>query len=1415
MNNEQNTTAQDKRQLLEQLLRKQAAQEKTAYPLSYGQRALWFLYQSAPESPAYNVAAVVRILSEVDVSVLRDVFQTLLMRHSSLRSTFSLRSSLAQSDGSAEQIVYGYQSVDFDVIDASDDDDIAYNERVAQAYRRPFDLEKGPLFRVSLFSRSQDEHVLQVSMHHILTDGWSLWMFLSEWLALYQAKATDTVPELPPLRWQYQDFVRWQKDLLEGEQGERLWQYWQNQLSGELPLLNLPTDKPRPAVRSFEGESIFFTLPEPLTKQLKALSKKTGVTLYTILVAAYQVLLHRYTGQEDILVGSPTAGRSRPEFEHILGYFVNPVVLRSQLAGDLRFSDFLKQVHRTVLDGLDHQDYPFPLLVERLQPERDASRTPVFQVVFSLQQSQKDDGISSLIATDDDSYRVNAGGLCLAPYRMAQQEGQFDLTLEMLETERTLSGVFQYSTVLFEPETIERMAGHFQCLLEGIASNPETRLSQLPLLTDAEQEDLLTRWNRLPEQNGDTAAQHNEPSSHKLSEQQPLHELFEQQAQKHPDKVAVAFEDEELSYGDLNTRANQLAHQLRQFGVEKEVLVGLFVERSLDIVVGILAILKAGGGYVPMDPEYPQERLAFMAEDADLKVLLCHSQTKKKVPECTARILDMDAESDAIAKQSSDNPVKAAGPDNLAYIIYTSGSTGTPKGVCVEHKNAVRLFKATENDYQFGSDDIWTLFHSYGFDFSVWEIWGALLYGGTLIVVPYMTTRTPSLFYQLLEEKKVTVLNQTPSAFYQLIQHEKVTEGKPDKPNPDQQSPLALRWVIFGGEALKPTKLKPWFERHSDTSPTLVNMYGITETTVHVTLHPIRAEDTESNTSNIGVPISDLRAYILDQQQQLCPIGVAGELYVGGNGVTRGYLNRPELTAERFIADPFSDDADARLYRTGDLCRWLPDQNLEYLGRIDTQVKIRGFRIECGEVEKHLLEYTGIDQAVVDVRGEEAEQQLVAWVVSDTKTDDAAAPEDQLSRDQLRQHLRAHLPQWMVPGRFVFIDQLPLTPSGKVDRRALPDPGADDTGVTATYVAPETDLQISMAKIWEQVLSVSKVGLYDNFFDLGGHSLLAISLMAEIEKQFGEQLPLSILFQGATVAELCEQVALKIDAEKEGVDHWRPLVAIQPNGEKPPLFCLPGAGGNVMYFQALASELGSDQPFYGLQAVGLDGDSEPDKRTEDMARRYIKEIQTVQPHGPYYLGGHCIGSWVALEIAKQLQQQGETVARLVVFDSTVPLSEPIGASWTEQEWVFNVTEIIAYWLGLELELSEAELSTLTADFQLDYLHNLLEQQGWPVSRKQVAALVRVFKANCQMGYVPQDIQPMPVTLLKARDPFSAGRSGEELKALSKPLRAEPTWGWGKYALGDMHIQTVPGDHNNMLTGSHVLELAEVLKRDLP
>ncbi|MCZ8026424.1 MAG: amino acid adenylation domain-containing protein, partial [Microcystis sp. LE19-10.1B] len=664
----------------------------------------------------------------------------------------------------------------------------------------------------------------------------------------------------------------------------------------------------------------------------------------------------------------------------------------------------------------------------------------------------------------------------------------------------------------------ERMNGHFLTLLEGIITNPSERVSQLPLLTKVEQQQLLIDWNN---------TEVDYPAN------KCIHQLFEEQVERTPNAVAVTYENESLTYRELNNRANQLAHYLRKLGVKADTLVGISLERSLEMMVGLLGILKAGGAYVPLDPDYPQERLSFMLEDSQVKVLVTQAKLVKSIPEHQAQLICLDTEWEKIAQNITSNPESVAKPENLIYIIYTSGSTGKPKGVLVNHSNVVRLFAATDAWYNFNSQDVWSLFHSYAFDFSVWEMWGALLYGGRLVVVPYLVTRSPEAFYQLLYQEKVTILNQTPTAFRQLIQAEESLKGSFPLSRGDRSSTtdndLSLRLVIFGGEALEINSLQPWFQRHGDQCPQLVNMYGITETTVHVTYRPLSMNDLDSTASVIGRPIPDLQVYLLDQHLQLVPVGVPGEMYVGGAGVTKGYLNRPELTTERFIPSPFEKDEvipptplnkggnePSKLYKTGDLARYLPDGNIEYLGRIDNQVKIRGFRIELGEIEALLASHPQIWETVVIVRDDATgDKRLVAYIVPQS--------EKTITINEIRQFLKAQLPGYMIPNAFVILDALPLTANGKIDSRALPPPESSSEP-SDKYVAPRTPIEDILVTVWSEVLKVEKVGINDNFFELGGHSLLATKLVAQIRDRLKVELPLRQLFNSATLAELAQGI---------------------------------------------------------------------------------------------------------------------------------------------------------------------------------------------------------------------------------------------------------------------------------------------------
>ncbi|NET71698.1 MAG: amino acid adenylation domain-containing protein, partial [Sphaerospermopsis sp. SIO1G2] len=872
------------------------------------------------------------------------------------------------------------------------------------------------------------------------------------------------------------------KKLVEGEVLKRELSYWEKQLENAPALLSLPTDRQRPAVQSFVGANVEFTISGELTEKLVKLSQEQGVTLFMTLLATFQTLLYRYTGQTDILVGSPIANRDRHEIEDLIGFFINTLVMRGNLADNPQFQELLPQIREIAMEAYSHQNLPFEMLVEALQPERNLSYTPIFQVVFGLQNAPM-------------SF-TEWTGLNVTPEVIDSPTSKFDLSLLMENTGTEMVGVWEYSTDLFDRSTIERMMGHFITLLTAIVESPQTRINELPILTTTEKQRLLNSQNNIQEYGAEKC----------------IHQLFTEQVEQTPDTVAVVFANQQLTYQELNNKANQVAHYLRSLGVGADVLVGIAVERSVEMLVGILGILKAGGAYVPLDPDYPRDRLEYMLSDSQVSILLTQEKCLESLPPHNAQVICLDRDWEDIATASQENPVINNTSANLAYIIYTSGSTGKPKGTLINHSNVVRLFAATDAWYQFNQNDVWTMFHSYAFDFSVWEIWGALLYGGKLVIVPYMVTRSPESFYELLSQERVTVLNQTPSAFRQLIQAEASTTAKK----------IHLRYVIFGGEALEIQSLQPWFAQHGDQVPQLVNMYGITETTVHVTYRPLSKADLNSPASVIGCPIPDLQVYVLDENLQPVPVGITGEMYVGGAGVARGYLNRPDLTEQRFIPNPFR--AGTKLYRTGDLARFLANGELEYLGRIDNQVKLRGFRIELGEIEATLAAHPDIWEAVVVVREDEpGNKRLVAYVVSNTGITPSSA--------ELRQFLGEQLPSYMIPSLFVSLQSLPLTSNGKIDRRALPAPDSARPELESVFIAPRTTEEQILAAIWSRVLDVAQVGIHDNFFALGGDSIRSIQVLSEAREK-GLNLSVKQLFQHQTIAELVQ--ALKAENQEIG-----------------------------------------------------------------------------------------------------------------------------------------------------------------------------------------------------------------------------------------------------------------------------------------
>ena len=921
-------------------------------------------------------------------------------------------------------------------------------------------------------------------MHHIVSDGWSVGVLIKELGLIMEAFRQGRPPELAPLPIQYVDYSVWQRTWL--EEGGMLKQqlaYWKKKLAGVPESLDLATDYPRPNVRSFAGATYAFALDAQLTGQLKSLAQRRSGTLFMILLAAFKVLLYRYTGQNDICVGSPIANRQHGETEGLIGMFVNTLALRSQVEGEDTFAALLSQVKATCLEAYERQDTPFEKVVDMLRPQRNLAINPIFQVMVILQNAD-------MVAPDE---RIQ-------DYPLESGISKFDLTAAFMETSEGLAGWIEYSTALYKPQTIERMAGHFIALCRAITAAPTARIRDLDYIGEAEKHKLLVASN-------DTEAG--------FLNDKCIHELFAEQVVIHPNKTAVVFAEQELSYRELYDKSHDLALYLQSMGVKPDTLVGLCVERSLDMVVGMLGILQAGAAYVPLDPDYPADRLAYMLQDSQATIVLTQKKLQGKLTSLATaetRIVALDRPEigDRVAGLKAENVQlqQQVKPNHLAYVIYTSGSTGKPKGVMVEHANVVRLFRATDAWFRFNENDVWTLFHSYAFDFSVWEIWGALLYGGRLIVVPKDIARSPQDFYKLLCRGKVTVLNQTPSAFRQLITAQAESEELHH-----------LRYVIFGGEALEVAALKPWYERNPQHTR-LINMYGITETTVHVTYRPLAPTDAEQRgASLIGTNIPDLRTYILDPQRQPVPIGVAGELYVSGAGVARGYLHRPELTQEKFVANPFQPGT--RMYKTGDLARWLDDGDIQYLGRLDTQVKIRGFRIELGEIEAQLNQHPSIQDSAVIAQGQAADKRLIAFYRAKDTTADHLV---HLPSDPLRAHLSRVLPEYMVPAAYVSLAAIPVDPNGKVDRRTLAN--MDVTIASGReYVAPGTCTEHQLVEIWAQVLKLApeKIGVEDNFFELGGHSLLAVILIERMRQQ-GLYANLQTLFTAPTLAELAAAI---------------------------------------------------------------------------------------------------------------------------------------------------------------------------------------------------------------------------------------------------------------------------------------------------
>ncbi|MBE1491977.1 non-ribosomal peptide synthetase [Plantactinospora soyae] len=1065
-------------------------------PLSFGQRRLWVLDRLEPGSTEWVAPLYLRLSPEIDAATVRRALTALAQRHEVLRTRY------VDEAGEPRQVIESPGAVELRTVEA---DRVDLDTVFRAEFERGFDLATGPVWRALLVRlpgtpvpvpptsvripatagrTPAGESVLLLTLHHIACDGWSSVVLERELRELCAAFAAGRTPELPAPPVQYADFASWQRGWLTDDVLAADLAYWRRTLAGLGPL-DLPTDRPRPARRDSRGALAPFTIPADLATAVRELGRRYGASPYMTLLTAFGTLIARYAGRWDVAVGTPVAGRTRPELENMVGFFLNSLVLRPGLHGGLRFGEALEATREVCREAFAHQALPFEQLVDDLQPDRDMSRTPLFQVAFDLH----DEGLTGGAVRADD----------LAAFTASWQVAKTDLTLFVrVQADGTMLGALEYATALFDRTTVDRMGGHLVRLLHAVVADPDLRLGTVDFLDPVDR--LVATGVADPFRTG--------------VPDRCLHEVFEERVVASPDAVAVVFEGVELSYAEVNARANRLAHRLRGLGVGVESLVGVCLERGVELVPALLGVLKSGAAYLPLDPAQPVDRLGFMVGDAGASVVVTESALSATV----AGFHDGDlvvVDREDLSGQPVSNPVPVSGPENLIYVIYTSGSTGRPKGVCVTHANVLRLFSTTYPHFEFTSSDVWPLFHSYAFDFSVWELWGALLYGGRLVVVPREVTRLPDEFLDLLVRERVTVLNQTPSAFRALVGFAR--DGDP------RLAALRVRAVVFGGEKLEMAELAPWTDRFGN-SPALVNMYGITETTVHVTQHRVRATDVDGHGNPVGHPLGDLRVYLLDSYGNLVPVGVPGEIHVGGPGVARGYLGRPELTAQRFVPDPFATSPGARMYRSGDLARRRPDGGLDFLGRIDDQVQIRGYRVELGEIEAALAAHPGVRDAVVLTdEPTPGALRLVAYHV--------AEPDASPSTAELAAHCATRIPDYMVPAVFVPLDRIPLTANGKLDRRALPAPGRALAEVDAAdYVPPQGALEERIAEIWTELLDV-EAGARTNFFAAGGNSILAVRLAARIQEEFEIELPVRTVFERPTIARIAEAVEERIRAE--------------------------------------------------------------------------------------------------------------------------------------------------------------------------------------------------------------------------------------------------------------------------------------------
>jgi amino acid adenylation domain-containing protein len=1296
-------------------------------PASFAQQRLWFADRLRPGSPAYHVPAALRLRGRLDAATAERSLHEVVHRHEALRTVFRT------VGGQLIQIVLPHVPCPMPIVDLSHlppvDREMEAARLAAVEYRRAFDLENGPLMRAGLFRLAAEDHMVWLVLHHVACDGLSMEILSQEFAAAYAAFLRGEPSPLPPLPGSYADYGVSQRARMQGDKLHKHLAYWNEQLNGLAETLELPTDRPRPLKRTLRGGTRFFSLTTALTEALESLSRREVASLFMTLLAGFQALLHRYTGQDDIAVGAPVADRPRRELHKMMGCFLNLAVLRTDLSGDPSFRELLRRVRKMALKAYAHRELPFERLVDELRPARRHGGQPLFQVMFTL--------------LNDPIRNMALPGLQITPVTVECGAAQYDLTLRMIRTEVGLNGALEYDSELFDPATIDRMIGHLTVLLQAAVADPDCRLSELPLLTDAESRQMLS-WN-------DTRADYPREGC--------VHELFQDQAARTPTAVAVAGGGITLTYAELNRRANRLARRLQALGVGPESLIGLCAERTPELVVGLLGIVKAGCAYVPIDPGLPEARLRLMLDDARVSVLVTTPGLRERLPAAGVdTVLELAGEEESTPLDEV-NPERIASAENTAYVMYTSGSTGVPKGVQVTHGALTNFLCAMRTLFGMSGADTLMAVTTVSFDIAGLEIYLPLIQGARVELVGRDEAMDGSRLAARLRDSGATYLQATPATWRLLL--DAGWDGAPGLT------------MLCGGEAL-PRDLA---NRLLGKGAALWNLYGPTETTIWSAAVQVQAG---SGPVPVGGPIANTQFHVLDNRGRPVPIGVSGELHIGGDGVGRGYLRRPELTAEKFVADPYRQDPAARMYKTGDLVRYRPDGTLEFLGRRDSQVKVRGFRIESAEVEHHLKQCPGVTDSVVVAREDRpGDRRLVAYLV-------AAPPAP--GAEELRCLLSAKLPSYMVPSTFVALERLPLTPNGKVDRAALPPPARVEVGCLRPGSLWRDRTEADLARLWQEVLGEGPRSVTDNFFDCGGDSLLAMSLLAGLERTFHSKISLTRFFQAPTI----EAVAASLRGDRWEHPDTR-VFAMQKCGSRPPLIIV-NAGP---YYLPLVRRLGRDQPVFGLSLP--ERSMLPEQFSlSDIAADLVEALCTSDVAGPYYLAGWSAAGVIAYEMARQLRSQGKETALLSLFDTNNPDYWRSFQGWQKLPiraylWLEKVLYHLRKVRGIPYRQARRYFRDRMKKFTLEDRTEDNRNRGTGGAGEWLWQI----QYRTALDYRPEPCDT-PVALFRST-------------ALQKGWFRDPLLGWGPVARGGITVHELAGEHDTMFLEPHVQRLAALWK----